>query len=1026
VAVCTNCATRNPDGARFCANCGTPLTAPLERHEARKVVTVVFCDVADSTGLAERLDQEVVRAVMSRYFEEMRGVLERHGGTIEKFIGDAVMAVFGVPTLREDDAIRAVAAAAEMGAAREALNDELEQEWGVRISTRTGVNTGEVLAGDPSRGDSFVSGDAVNLAARLEQNAGVGEVLLGDTTARLVRTAAELEDAGFVQVKGKAEPVRTWRLVRMDEARAGLPRTGTPLVGRRPQLAELEASFERAKEGCHCLLVTVVGPAGIGKSRLVEELLERVSDRARVARGRCLSYGTLTYWPIAEVVRELAGIDEGATPQEAADAIAALMPEGDASSARSVAAAIGVGEAHPSVPEEIFVAVRKLFERAAETQPLVVLFDDVHWGERTFLDLVEFLPRLPSAAPILIVCTARDDLLEERPAWSKGELVELEPLDSSEIGSILTGIAGGVPPPPGVVERLHRAAGGNPLFAEEMLRMLLEEQALERQNGGWQLRRPLETLPMPPSINALLAARLEGLPAEQRVVVERAAVVGGDFSVPLLAELCDGVDPAIVSALVRAGVIRPLDPAGVTYGFAHLLMRDVAYQALPKLLRAELHERLAERGAVFVGERDEVTGYHLEQAYEYRRALGAGGTAVERLGVRAATHLAAAGRRANARGDLPAAVDLLGRAAALLPAVHPARLALLPELGEALADVGDLARADAVLAGAEEDAREAGDRRVEMSAALTRAYAASFTDAEHGLERLRSLSQDAIELFESLGDSAGLARAWQALGIVHVGACHWAAAEEARRQGLSHARAAGEHGLELRALSGLAYALYFGPAPVPEAIATVEEEILPHTRGYPVAEGAVLSVLGGLLSMQGRFDEARELQARGRSIFTQLGPALPVAEGDLNASDTSLLAGEPEAAEEVLRGAYAALEAVDETAIRASVAAALAQALAAQGRDDEALSFTSDAERMADEDDVQVQATWRAVRATLLRRGGLCAEADSLAAEAVALARGTDDPNLTALALAAAGDVDGAAALYEAKGNSAALSALRR
>src|SRR5205823_10352326 len=230
--------------------------------------------------------------------------------------------------------------------------------------------------------------------------------------------------------------------------------------------------------------------------------------------------------------------------------------------------------------------------------------------------------------------------------------------------------------------------------------------------------------------------------------------------------------------------------------------------------------------------------------------------------------------------------------------------------------------------------RAAGDRRVLMSAALTRAYALSFTEADDALERLRELAERAIELFGELEDEAGLARAWQALGIVHAGACRWGAAEEARRNGLRHARAAGEHGLELRALSGLAYALYFGPAPVESAIAAVEEEILPRTRGFPVAEGAVLGILGGLLSMQGRFDEARELHERGREIFSQLGPALPVAEGALNASDTELLAGDPEQAELLLRVAYKTLEAADETAIRTSVAAALAQALAAQGRDD--------------------------------------------------------------------------------------------
>jgi class 3 adenylate cyclase/tetratricopeptide (TPR) repeat protein len=1021
VPFCTNCGAGNPEGARFCSNCGRPFTVAPPVHELRKTVTVVFCDVADSTGLGERLDPEVMRGVMSRYFEEMRGVLERHGGTVEKFIGDAVMAVFGVPTLHEDDAIRAVAAAAEMSAARDALNAELEQRWGVRISTRTGVNTGEVVAGDPSRGDSFVMGDAVNLAARLEQKAPIGEILVGDTTARLVRSAAELEDAGLMDVKGKAEPVRAWRLTGLsgDQQRR---RSDAQLVGREPQLGMLESSFEAIVEGCDCRLVTVLGPAGIGKSRLVDELLGRVDGRARVARGRCLPYGTLTYWPLAEVVRDLAEIGEDASPKEAAEAIRALAPEDGV--AQRVAAAIGVGDAHSSLPEETFAAVRQLLEHAARERPLVLLFDDVHWGERTFLDLIEYLPR-PAGAPVLIVCTARGELLDARPEWS-AEVVELEPLDGEEIGAILTAVAGGVAPPRPVVERLHDAAGGNPLFAEEMLRMLLEEQALERQNGGWRLSRALDTVPMPPTINALLAARLERLPPDQRMVVERAAVVGGDFSVPLLAELCDGVDAEVVSGLVRAGVIKSLDPAGVIYGFSHLLMRDVAYQALPKALRAELHERLAERGAVFVGERDEVTGYHLEQAFFFRRELGASGADVERLARRAAEKLSLAGRRANSRGDLPTAVGLLRRAEALLPPLDPARLDLLPELGEALCDLGDLAEADEVLAAAVEDARQAGDERIEMSAGLARAYVSSFTDPEEGLERLRSLAEQAISLFEGLGDEAELARSWQALALVHVGACHWRAAEEARRHGLAHSRAAGEHGLELRALSGLAYALYFGPAPATEAIASVSDEILPRVRGFPVAEGAVLGVLGGLLAMQGRFDEARELHRRGNEIFARLGPALPVAEGALNAADTEMLAGDPAAAERLLRDAYAALEAVDETAIRTSVAAALAQALHAQSRDDEALAFTEDSEATAADDDVQAQATWRAVRASLLRRSGSVEEAEALAAEAVSLARGTDDPNLTALALAAAGSVDEAAALYEAKGNVAALHVLSR
>jgi class 3 adenylate cyclase/tetratricopeptide (TPR) repeat protein len=1044
VAVCTNCGSRNPGGARFCSNCGHPLAAPVERHEARKVVTVVFCDVADSTGLAERLDPEVVRNVMSRYFAAMRAVLERHGGTVEKFIGDAVMAVFGVPSLHEDDALRAVAAAAEMGAARDALNAELESRWGVRVATRTGVNTGEVIAGDPSHGDSFVIGDAVNVAARLEQKAAIGEVLLGDTTARLVRAAAELEDAGMLEVKGKAGGVRAWRLVRMAQRKSGRWRSPGQLVGRDAQLAALESAFDGAVEERTCRVATVLGPAGIGKTRLADELLSRVEDRALVARGRCLPYGTVTFWPLAEVVRALAGFGADASPEGAERAIAALVPDEDEQLAARVAAAIGIGGAPASYPEETLAAVRNLLEHVAHERPLVVLFDDLQWAEPTFLDLVEHLERFSRSAPLLVLCLSRLDLLAARPGWGGegGPRLALEPLDGAEMSAVLEQAAGGAALPDPVVERLETAAAGNPLFAEEMLRMLMEEEALERDNGRWRVRRPLDTVPVPPTISAVLAARLERLPRPERTVIEHAAVIGKDFQVQAVAGLSEQFDAAVIGeqldALAGKHIVVPADGAERerSYRFVHLLMRDVAYAGMPKSLRADLHERFADlleqRRAGFDGEPDEVIGYHLEQAHLFRRELGSAGDLTQ-LGQRAAQRLSSAGQRAFARGDLPAAVGLMRRAVDLLPPLDPDRLALLPHLGEALCDVGELAAAQEVLTDALSAARQAGDRRAEAEASLARAYARSFDDPERGLEELREQAEAAIGLYSELGDAAGLARAWQSLAIVHVGACHWRAAEEARIHGLEHARAASDHGLELRALSGLAYALYFGPAPVASALPKVEE-ILERTRGYPVAEGAVRGVLGGLMSMLGRFEEARDMHRRGREIFESLGPALPVAEGALNAADTELLAGEPGAAERLLRGADAALEAVGEAAIRASVAAELAQALYEQGRPDEALEYAARSEEMAAPDDMQAQVAWRAARAVVLADGGDAEAAEPLAREGVEMASGTDDPNLRARALLAlaralrAGsrpaDADATLAealeLYEAKGNVAA------
>ena len=390
---CGVCGSQNEPDARFCHSCGASLTTSLT-DEARKVVTVVFTDVVGSSALSQELDPESVRRMMTRYFREMKSILERHRGTVEKFIGDAVLAVFGIPQLHEDDALRAVRAAIEMREALRTLNLEFERTWGMRISTRTGVNTGEVVAGDPLRGDSFVVGEPVNVAARLEQSAQPGEILVGTATYHLVRDAVEAESLPPLSLKGHPEPVPAWRLLDvLPDAPGWTRRLDSPLVAREREIEALEEVFGLTVAKATCQLVTVLGSAGVGKSRLAAEFLSNVGDRATVLKGRCLPYGEgITFWPITEVLRDAAEIRLQELPGEARAKIAGLLAAGDDTAliGERLAALLGLAEDTLGI-QETFWAVRRLFEHLGAQRPLVILFDDIQWGESTFLDLVEYL-----------------------------------------------------------------------------------------------------------------------------------------------------------------------------------------------------------------------------------------------------------------------------------------------------------------------------------------------------------------------------------------------------------------------------------------------------------------------------------------------------------------------------------------------------------------------------------------------------------------------------------------------------------
>jgi class 3 adenylate cyclase len=673
VLTCASCGRTSEGEFRFCPYCGAPLEAATPAREQRKTVTVLFCDVTGSTALGESKDPEALRALLARYFERMKGIVESHGGTVEKFIGDAVMAVFGVPVLHEDDALRACRAAIEM---RDVFSE-------LGVNGRIGVTTGEVVTGTAER---LATGDAVNVAARLEQAAAPGEVLVGAETLELVREAVAAEAVEPLRLRGKSEPVAASRLTSVHGQL--VRRFATPMVGRETELSRLRDAFAQAVHDRSCQLFTVLGSAGVGKSRLAAEFLAGVD--ARVVRGLCLSHGEgITYWPVVEIVKQLDSLPEG----DAAIPLRSLRGERRAASSA----------------EEIAWAFRKLLEQEAQERPLVCVLDDLHWAEETMLDLVEHVAELARDAPILLLCIARPELLEKRPAWGGGKwnstTVLLEPLNAAETDRLLDelGDIASV-----LRERIAATAEGNPLFLEEML-------ALVRASEDGEIT-------VPPTIQALLSARLDQLDPAERAVLERGSVEGRVFHQSAVQALANGEAPTQrLVALVRKQLVRPDTPqfAGEeAYRFRHLLIRDAAYDALPKAVRAELHERFAdwlgERGADLV-ELDEIVGHHLEQAARYKAELE---HADDALAERAAERLATAGRRALARGDDHAATSLLERS---LELTRPRRLDVHLEVDLAQALGTDPRRAAELADRTAERAADAGNAAGEALARVVSA-----------------------------------------------------------------------------------------------------------------------------------------------------------------------------------------------------------------------------------------------------------------------------------------------------------------
>jgi class 3 adenylate cyclase/tetratricopeptide (TPR) repeat protein len=964
--------------------------AKLERREAtprelRKTVTVLFCDMAGSTPMGERLDPEAVRSVLSRFFDEMQAVLERHGGTVEKFIGDAVMAVFGVPVVHEDDALRAVRAADEMRRSLERLNDELRVSIGGPIAVRTGINTGVVVTGDPTAGQALVVGDAVNVAARLEQTAAPGEILLGTETYELVRDHVTASPGELLELKGKREPVRAYRLLAVAPSPVSARRSdAAPLVGRGAELEALRSAFDDATRDRACGLVTVFGPAGVGKSRLAAEFVASLGADTAVLTGRCLPYGEgITFWPITEVIREACTITDDATHEQARELVAAALAGADDGSlvAQRVAAIAGFSDG-PAGLQEAFWAIRRFLEWLARERPLVVVFDDIHWAEPALLDLIEYLAGWSRTEPILIVALARPELLESRPSWPPpgSRSISLSPLTPAESDELIERLLEPAPLDASARERIAAAGEGNPLFVEELLRMLADHGVLRREAGEWRVAADLATIPVPPTIQALLSARLDRLSAEERIVIGCAAVVGKEFWWSAVAAL---VPPEIrphvgahLQTLVRKELIRP-DRSTLlgedAFRFHHILIQEAAYQATSKTDRAELHERFAGWLEETAGDRilevEEIVGYHLEQAFRYRTELGRVDEPAREVARRAFVRLAAAGRRALALGDVGAAAKLLRKAMALPVGDAAERLSIQPELAEALMEEGDLTGAAEVVDAAIEEADLAGLAGPRAHAEVVRLLLLGMTDPKGRSEAALKELAELIPVFEDLDDDLGLARSWRLLAEIHMNRARYAEADDALERAIRHARRAGAVWEEAESLGQYAGSGAFGPAPVPEVIRRCEL-IVTQAAGNLTAEARALRAMGTMRAMEGDFEEARELVGRAKRMLEEMGLRLRAAFVSETLGFIEELAGDHAAAERVLREGFEVMELMRERGYLSTVAALLAHAIVEQERVEEAEELTRLSEHAAAEDDLSTQVLWRSARALALARRG--------------------------------------------------------
>jgi predicted ATPase/DNA-binding SARP family transcriptional activator len=948
---------------------------PHRPREVRKTVSVVITEIQP---VGPALDAEVLHEPLARTLDDVSHALERHGAAVDRAIGGVTLAVFGMPAVHEDDPLRAVRAAVDARSAVAAASERTERQLDVRLALRAAVVTGDVLASTAPAGTDGLAGAALDAALRLHGEAQPHEILVADETWRLLRDRLCVRP--LTRVRAGTKPV-AWLLEDVLPEAPVRPSREPPLIGRERELVALGQAFERTLQERTPHLFTILGPAGIGKSRLADEFASSLGGQATVLRGRCLSYGDgIALRPIAEMVEQLCGGDS-----ELLSGLLEREPEG-ALVAERIAAGVGLNRS-PTSTDDTFWAVSKLVETLGRTRPLVLIVEDLHWAAPTLLDVVEHVVDR-SRAPVLVVCVARAELLDERSSWGGGKpnatSIRLGRLSDRESLALIGALAAGATIGRDTLARVAAVAEGNPLFLEQMVAILRE--------GGSSAE-----VALPPTIHALLEARLDRLDVGEREVLERASVVGKEFWRDAVIELAPVELRAAVDehleALVRRDLVGPkrsLHAGGDGFEFRHVLLREVAYDSLPKRLRAELHERFAlwlERSfGTRVSELDEVLGHHYEQAHLHHNELRLGGEHAAELAGRAAERLASAGHRAYARDDLPSAEALLARAAALREAGAPDRFELLVDLGDALRETGQLERAAAVLAEAEDSAGDPSDKACVRIARLRLQLQ---TDHEVEIELVSREARDAIAIFAELGNDRRLAKAWELVAWARWYHCQAGKADAALQQAVACARRAGDRRTEAQCLHLSVGAMYFGPMPVAAAVRRCEE-ILEQPGTQPRLRASALRGLAGLSAWAGDEERAGMFVRSHRALVEDLGLRVSEASAAETYGIVRLAAGDPAGAEAEFRRGYERLEEMRERTLSALLAAMLANALHLQGRDDEALEFSERSRDATGADDLLAQVQWRTARAKPLAHAGRGAEAETLAREALGLVRTTD------------------------------------
>jgi class 3 adenylate cyclase/tetratricopeptide (TPR) repeat protein len=997
---CAVCGTTLPVGARFCGECGgevgtTPVPTEPEDVAVRKTVTVMFADLVGSTAFGEAVDVESARREMAKFHELSRAVIERNAGALVKFIGDGVMAVFGIPEIAEDDADRAVRAGLDLQREFTGVASLIHSRYGLTVGLRVGINSGEIVIAND---DADMVGDAINTAARIEAQCTPGHVLVGEQTWRLTRSAVDYEVLGEVKVKGKGQAIATFQVI----AAAVDEEVATPFVGRTSELNTLSRCLNDVIENRSPRLVTVIGSPGVGKTRLAAELASgatRVSTfDLRVDRA-----GAATFEPIADLLRAVVDLPERLDSDDVIERLNLFSGEAADQDKLLPVLASFVGAAPLRSTEESLWAARRLVELIAAERPAIIVVDDIQWAESLFLDLLEHLVEWVDG-PALIVALARPEIREIRPAFAEmsgrvSEVVALEGLDAATTEALAAGILGSDQLPLGLAARLPESTDGNPLFVRELIRMLIDDGTITDTPTGWTLSIEADAVEVPPTIMSLLASRVERMDDDERRVVEMAGVVGSEFSRGAVASLLPAIGGAqldrILERLRRQEVI---DATGNYWGdeplwrFHHVLIRDAAYRRLLKERRADLHRRVAEWTETasdrFGGEQEIGIAFHYERAHEYLGQLGPLDTDASALGIRAAELLAVAARRALDQDDLSAAGGLAQRALDRLAPDDERRPELLLIACESFFSAARVRDGEPML----DELRSLGehDPRVAAWATAFDGQRTVLTEPER-LADAEPLVALAVATLIELGDDVGVAKSRLVRALVLASQGRVGDAEIELDEALTSARAANDRRRVTAVLAAAPLAALWGPSPVARAGGRCLDVIrlLRITSASPMVEATSISGQAVLEAMRGRFDESRKLIVRSATIVEELGLRHGVLETAMFAGYIELLADDPIAAEQYLRTAYNGLVELGAEADAGRAAAHLARSLFAQGRIDEAAEIADASDALAGQN-LRALISSRAVRAEIAAKRGDGEGARKLATEAVEIAQLTD------------------------------------